>query len=291
MNYFPKSPLSYSLKLLRHAFKRMGLRIQYPGVDFSKVPILFANSFPKSGTHLLTQIMEGFCSLGPATVSGLPAIVMFDGPTGREFSNFQIQRQLDYLKAGDICYGHLHALPPIVDRLDGPDYATIFILRDPRDVVISHVHYVTDMEPDHVHHSYYKNTLTTFEDRLQTSILGLPHAANPFPDIRQRFEPYVGWLTSKDVLSIRYEHLVEDREEWLREIVRFVASRGFPIHATEEDSVQKLIARIDPLKSPTFRRGKTGGWKGAFSPEIKKLFKDVTGDLLIQLGYEKNANW
>ena len=33
--------------------------------------------------------------------------------------------------------------------------AAYFILRDPRDVVVSHVHYITEMEPNHIHHRYY----------------------------------------------------------------------------------------------------------------------------------------
>ena len=48
---------------------------------------------------------------------------------------------------------------------------------------------------------------------------------------------------------------------------------------------------IQPKKSHTFRLGKTGGWKEYFTEEHKKLFKDVAGDLLVRLGYEKNDDW
>ena len=72
--------------------------------------------------------------------------------------------------------------------------AAYFILRDPRDVVVSHVHYVTEMEPNHIHHRYYSQELHTFDERLRASILGIPDPAIPFPDIRQRFLPYLGWL-------------------------------------------------------------------------------------------------
>ncbi len=34
--------------------------LRWRRLSFTGVPILFANSFPKSGTHLLTQVLQGF---------------------------------------------------------------------------------------------------------------------------------------------------------------------------------------------------------------------------------------
>jgi hypothetical protein len=51
------------------------------------------------------------------------------------------------------------------------------------------------------------------------------------------------------------------------------------------------VQSIQPKKSRTFRSGKTGAWHEYFSEEHKKLFKDVAGDLLVRLGYEKNNDW
>ena len=48
---------------------------------------------------------------------------------------------------------------------------------------------------------------------------------------------------------------------------------------------------IQPGKSRTFRSGKTGGWKEHFPREHRLLFKDVAGDLLVRLGYEKDNDW
>jgi len=41
----------------------------------------------------------------------------------------------------------------------------------------------------------------------------------------------------------------------------------------------------------TFRKGKIGSWKEGFSLKNKNNFKKHCGDLLIQLGYEKDKNW
>ena len=263
-------------------FRRLSLR---------GVPVLFANSFPKSGTHLLTQVLQGFPSIGPAVDSGLPAVVTFEGDTGRPRPAVEILSDLRRLLPGDIAYGHLHALPEVVDFLSQDGFASYFILRDPRDVVVSHVHYVTEMEPRHLHHAYYTQVLKDFDERLSASILGRPDIDVPFPDIRSRFEPYLGWLGRPEVLCLRFEDFIADRRETLGQVLDHAVRRSFPLVLERLAALDILEASIDPSRSPTFRSGKAGSWKERFTPEHKRLFKEVSGDLLLRLGYEKNNDW
>jgi sulfotransferase 6B1 len=264
---------------------------RYRRLSIQDVPVLFANSFPKSGTHLLTQVLQGFPRFSPTVDSGLPAIVTFQGDTGRPRSSGEIIHDLQRLLPGDIAYGHLHALPEVVDFLSQAGIAAYFILRDPRDVVISHVHYVTEMEPDHIHHRYYTQELQTFDERLRTSILGIPDPSIPFPDIYQRFLPYLGWIDRTEVLTLRYEDFLANQSEALGRVYDHALQRGLPALASREESIRLLESSIDPKRSPTFRSGKAGGWRTQFSPENKQLFKDIAGDLLVQLGYERNHEW
>ncbi len=283
--------LRLSARLARRRLRRLAQCLRYHRLSLQGVPVLFANSFPKSGTHLLTQILQGFPRIGPAVDSGLPAIVTFQGESGRERHLTEILGDLRRLLPGDIAYGHLHALPELVDFLCQPGIAAYFILRDPRDVVISHVHYVTEMEPRHVHHRYYTQQLRTFTERLRASILGLPDAAVPFPDVRQRFLPYLSWLERPEVLSLRYEELLTNRSDTLARVYDHAVGRGFPARVGREQAVAILDACVVPQRSPTFRSGKSGGWREQFTPEIKRLFKEVAGDLLIRLGYENDDAW
>lgn len=255
------------------------------------IPILFANSFPKSGTHLLTQVLQGFPQIGPAVNSGLPAVVTFAGDTGQARPVHQILTDLERLLPGDIAYGHVHALPEAVDFLCRQGVAAYFILRDPRDVVVSHVHYVTEMEPNHIHFRYYNEELHNFDERLRASILGRPDMQALFPDIRSRFEPYLGWLQHPEILSLRFEDFITERETVVGDILEHALQRGFPLRVGRAEAIQRLIDNIDPRRSPTFRSGKIGGWQKQFTQEHKRLFKDIAGDLLVRLGYEHNTGW
>lgn len=285
------SSLLMQARLLRKAARRTRQRLRFPAAGAQPLPVLFANSFPKSGTHLLTQVLQGFPRFSPFVDSGLPAVTMFTGDTGRLRSTAEILTALRRFQPGDLGYGHLHALPELVEFFCRPGYAQVFILRDPRDVVVSHVNYVTEMEPEHVHHRYYTEQLHTFEERLRTSILGIPQSAAPFPDIRARFEPYLGWLGCQDVLAIQFEEFIENRPAALARVLDFIVRRGFSLTVPREEALTHLSDAINPSRSPTFRSGKIGGWRAAFSEENKTLFKEVSGSLLLDLGYEKSADW
>lgn len=291
-----KSALIYQAKLARRSARRLR-RVRRSGIEaLAASPVLFANSFPKSGTHLLTQILAGFTRFGPAVESGLPAITTFDGATGRQRAEAEILDDLRRLLPGDIAYGHLHALPGVIQALCRPGVAAYFILRDPRDVVVSHVHYVTEMAPKHVHHHFYKNVLTTFDERLSASIQGSTAGGHPLPDIRARFEPYMGWLECAEILTLRFEDFITEREEMLDRIFTHAVGRGFsPVggdSATSKSAALQMLADgIAPERSPTFRSGKIGGWRAAFAEQHKQMFKEVSGDLLIRLGYETDDAW
>ncbi len=279
------------LKYVRRALRRVFQAARYHRLSFEGVPILFANSFPKSGTHLLIQVLQGFANLGPAVVSGLPPVVTYHASSGEPRSVEQILSDLSHLRPGDIAYGHLHAHPQIVEALCCPEVALFFILRDPRDVVVSHVHYVTEMEPNHAHHRYYREVLRNFDERLRISILGRAEWGALFPDIRQRFEPYLGWMDRPEVLTLKYEDFLVDRWATLENILDHALARGFPLSYERSRAIQILEQSINPNRSPTFRQGKSGEWRECFSPEHRRLFKEVAGDLLIRLGYERDNHW
>lgn len=278
-------------RFLRRARRRYLAQRRFPHVDTRAMPIFFGNSFPKSGTHLLTQILAGFTRLGPVVESGLPPVLTFAGESGRPRPLERILAELRRLQPGEIGYGHLHAVPEVVNYLCQKEVVPYFIYRDPRDVVVSHVFYVTEINGHHVHHDYYVNTLASFEERLKVSILGRPELDIPFPDIRARFEPYLPWLERPEVHILRYEDLLQDQASALDGILDHALRRGFTLSVDHDWAMEILARSIDPSRSPTFRSGQAGGWRGHFTPETKELFKQVSGDLLVRLGYEKNANW
>ena len=252
-------------------------------------PILLGISFPKSGTHLLDQILLGFSNVAPFSKRLHSFYAEYEGESGRKRRPEQALAWLDALRPRDVASAHLFARTDAIKRVCSPVFVPYFIFRDPRDVVVSHVFYVTDMETRHVHHEYYQS-LPDFNTRLSVSILGKPNTEVEFPDINARFAPYLDWLDHPEVMAIHFEDLILDRASALTIIMGHFLAR-VPLQASGQLILNSLEASINPTKSPTFRSGKTGEWRKYFTDEHKKIFKDVAGDLLMRLGYEKDNDW
>jgi len=252
-------------------------------------PILLGISFPKSGTHLLDQILLGFSRVAPFSRRLHSFYAEYEGDTGRRRTPAETTAWLDSLRPLDVTSAHLFASSAAVSRIVSPVFIPYFIFRDPRDVVVSHVFYVTEMEARHVHHDFYAS-LSDFDARLKVSILGRPDIDVEFPDIAARFAPYIGWLDHPEVLKIQFEDLVKDRARTLDRILDHFLAR-VPLSTSRSEVRDCLEASINPKRSPTFRSGKTGEWRQYFKPEHKALFKAAAGRLLVQLGYETDSNW
>lgn len=280
--------LKSSARAVLYRTEKLVQRVRFASQP-ADLPILLGISFPKSGTHLLDQILLGFSSVAPYAKRLRSFYAEYEGESGAKRAPEHALRWLDSLRPCDVASAHLFARPEAVARVCSQKFIPYFIFRDPRDVVVSHVFYVTEMESRHVHHAYYQ-ALPDFNARLSVSILGRPDINIEFPNIAERFAPYMDWLHHPQVLTIHFEDLIHDRTATLTRIMdHFLAC--VPLQTPRELILGSLEASINPSRSPTFRSGKTGEWKQYFTAEHKRVFKDVAGDLLIKLGYEKNNDW
>lgn len=281
-------PLPSILRRLVYRGEKLAQRLRFVSQS-AELPVLLGISFPKSGTHLLDQILLGFSKVAPYAKRLHSFYAEYEGESGRKREPEQALAWLDSLRQRDIASAHLFARPEAVRRVTSAKFVPYFIFRDPRDVVVSHVFYVTDMEARHVHHQYY-SSLPDFDARLNASILGRPGADVEFPDIATRFAPYLGWLDCPQVLTIHFEDLINERTATLSRILDQLETR-ISLPVPRQAILDALESSIDPKRSPTFRSGKTGEWRKHFTDKHKRIFKDVAGDLLIRLGYEKDDHW
>ncbi|HEX5807461.1 MAG TPA: sulfotransferase domain-containing protein [Anaerolineales bacterium] len=280
--------LKSSLRSTVYHIEKATQRLRF-GSQPNDLPVLLGISFPKSGTHLLDQILLGFARVAPYAKRLHSFYAEYEGESGRKRSPAQALAWLDSLRPGDVASAHLFARDDVKKRVGSSAFIPYFIFRDPRDVAVSHVFYVTDMERRHVHHHYYQS-LPDFDARLKVSILGRPDAGVEFPNIADRFAPYLGWLTQASVLKIHFEDLIQDRPATLNRIMDHFLAR-VPLQAPRQSILDSLETAINPARSPTFRSGKTGEWRQHFTEAHKRAFKDVAGDLLVRLGYEKDRDW
>ncbi len=277
------------LKYNRWHFRRFITAMKYGPRNLADSPIVFGNAMPKSGSHLLTQILSSMIRIGPFVDPGFPPVNRDE--RNQPLDGKQIVSNLQSMNPGDIRYGYIHAKEPFLSILTQPDYATIFIYRDPRDMLISHIFYAKDMYLGHGMHHYYTKKLTTMEERINAAIEGVEEPGYELASVRKRYNSYLGWLEQSQILCLKFEDLVMNSEATIERMIDYLEHREARITCSRSRAIEILKESIQPEKSGTFRKGIPGDWKKHFSEKNKEVFKQVAGELLQQLGYEDSNQW
>ncbi len=179
----------------------------------------------------------------------------------------------------------------IVPALTAPGMASVFVYRDPRDMIVSHVFYATQIHEEHWMHAYYTEALHTMEERIEAAIRGVEEPGSELTPIRERYARYLGWLQVPSVLSLRFEDLILHQQEALGSLLDYLAKRGFNPRVERDQAIAVLQEAIAPRRSGTYRKAKPGNWREHFTEANKAQFKEQAGDLLIELGYETGDDW
>jgi hypothetical protein len=281
--------LKQPIKAWRWRARRATAARRWGASELARVPIVIGNAMPKSGSHLLIQVLLGLTRLGPFVDPGLPPLTR--SAANRNLPEQTVLARLRELRPGDIAYAYLHARSPYLEELIRPGVASFFIHRDPRDIIVSQIFYATGMHTGHSMHRYYTQQLATMEQRIDAAIIGVQTADAQLSPIAAKYAHYLGWLSQPEVLCVRFEDLILDRQAALGCILDHLAARGYDPQPPRSAAIEALSASIAPRASGTFRKGQPGEWRQHFTEANKRNFKAATGDLLQRLGYEKDPQW
>ena len=237
-------------------------------------PKVFCVSIPKAGTHLLERAI---CLHPRLYRKLLPTIG--DGNVVRWKD---LDRILSRLRPGQTLVSHLSFRPEFPGLLDQHGVRGVFLVRDPRDTVVSQTHFVT-RETKHRQHRVFAEQGSQ-RDRLLLSIQGDP--GRGVLGIAERLDRYAGWLDG-GCLAVRFEVLVgpggggdaATPEAAVGGIYRHL---GLP---DDPALVRSVCARLFSSDSPTFRKGSIGGWRDSFDIELEELFDQAVQGRLERYGY------
>lgn len=245
---------------------------------YSNRPLLI-QSIPKSGTHLLFQCAEELGYLPPPSLD-LPSLQEKYLPG----HYYNIQHMLtDYISKP---YSHCCRL---VDQLYNSPI--LFIIRDPRDVVVSMAYYLAKQKEYHVLSSYMESLSPA--ERIASIIIGdypIPIYINRHfsfrGNIRDLFMKYVDWLKpmSINLLPIRFEELVGSKgggsdEAQLKTLWKMQLALHIPGSPAD---YQKNIFNVNSI---TFRSGKINSYIDEFNDGHHNLFNLLPQDFMEIFGY------
>ena len=277
------------LKLGRWRARRMLTAARWGSRKLADTPAVLGNAMPKSGSHLIIQVLQGLTEVGPFVNPGFPPVNRAED--NQQLSDKAILENLSQMRPGDIGYGYLAASDKFIEALNRPGLGSIFVYCDPRDMIVSHVFYATEMFQDHGMHRYYNEELSTMEERINAAIGGVNETGYELKSVRARYEGYMGWREQSGILCLRFEDLRLEQENSFIKILDYLEAKGYQPQIDRRQAIKILGNAIQPKKSGTFRKGKPGSWREHFTKKNIDFFKESTGDLLIDLGYEVNNEW
>ncbi len=176
--------------------------------------------------------------------------------------------------------------------------ANFFIIRDPRAMLVSMAYMVKDGRLGE--HADVEAIIWDLIDGRQKSFVpwGVTiHNAYPLiweMGVTQFYKLFLPWMNADKFLTIRFEDLIGSKGGG-GGTLQLQTINAIAQHIGISLPPEKIVAVRDELfgRSITFREGKIDGWKKHFTSEMKAAYKAVPGanQLLIDLGYEKDANW
>ncbi len=249
-------------------------------------PIIFANSLPKAGTHLLRRLL----SLLPNTAP------MWSYHFDESINGFGDYKQLCKPSKGQVVTAHIAYSKDIMTILDKYNYCKFFMMRDPRDAIVSGAHYITNMDHTHRLTSYFKS-LSSDHERIMAVIKGIDGVLLDdgvrSKSISEHLNGFLGWIDEPSCCMVKFEELIgssgggtdENQYEIIGKIIEHI---GISI---PDNDLTKISSQVFSTKSKTFRKGQINNWKGKLSDEHVEEIKNVAGDALIKMGYESDLSW
>ncbi len=241
---------------------------------------VLVNGSPKSGTTwMLKMIMSipGFQGVG----------------------NFQRDiKRYHTVKPGDVVHGHDLFSPELKTILKDEDIRVILMIRDPRDQLISRMFHVKRSD-NHAWHGRMKDMSN--DEALMLCIEG----REGLPGMDMMIQLAQSWIDNDvEMLCLKYEELLADPIDQFGRVLPYLGIQDDGALAEvivernrfERLSVGKRIWQMgrkpgDEKTTSHFRKGIKGDWKNYLNADHVRKFKEVAGEQLIALGYEKDLDW
>lgn len=263
-------------------FAQFGLTRAYcKNYTVSSTPKVLANSTPKAGTNLLIGILyRSYC-------------------LRRKFSRTLTCRDLERtrrtllrLKNGEMAVAHLRFDRNIQKILEELDIRHVLMIRDPRDVAISTLNYITYKDKFHELHNMFLEKFESDAERLHAVIVGISDADVPIGSkgllsLGESTRQFLEWKNDPRCHIVRFEDLIGaegggEGEVQLKTIHGVFDYLGISLSEHEIETIAKTTF---DRSSPTFHKGQIGLWRKYFDDEHVFAAKRQLDDLIEEFGY------
>lgn len=268
-------------------------------------PRIIINSLPKAGTNMVSKLLDlagmrwnRVCfdsrlihRAKPWTrlwrklsqYSGGEVIVGIGAPVS--VPKRLVERSLQRLQPNEYIKSHVGYTTAIVRMAEMHGVVPILVIRDPRDVIVSQVHYVLSVKGHFLHRAF--TALGDRERCFDAAINGGFMDGYLLEDIRTRCLSLDVWLQSSRSIVVRFEDLVGARgggaeDLQLETVTKLLTRAGLP---KSDEEMRSIAAELHGPGKRTFRKGAIGeAWKEMTAAQLARM-DEMLGDVYSRWGY------
>jgi hypothetical protein len=287
-----------------HLLDRLLVLLGFKLVDFGGIRphlVYGGGRFSLARRHLRTRFKpcgpENVLGIGPHLIDGNPFSsvrrvlrgrgekVTVGVVSPRSISRRWLARRLSQVPDGSSINAHCIYTPVLAQLFHEEGMKTVCILRDPRDVAVSQMHYLKQQK-DHFAYEAFK-ALPSDHERLMVSIRGGELGGQELLPLDDRYRRFLGWKYDEGTVMVKFEDLVGPKgggsaQAQRRAVERVAAHVGLSVNERTMRRVEEEMFGA----GRTFRKGQIGGWRQEFSPEHEQAVNELADSLLVELGYE-----
>lgn len=258
------------------------------------------NSIPKCGTHLIMSCIYHLINKYVDEACDYGAI---EAKIRKHQDLTDYLRLLQTLKGQNFIHKtHIPYYPQVEDVLLEAGMKWIFCMRDPRDAIVSLVFYMEGLKHNGNHRDFMLLDSQIYDRLTLSNKINSAMTGTYCTNYLEKFlRAMYGWTKSPYGLVVRYEDLIgpagggstEAQIKTIREIASYLNV------IVSEDELKAVAAHTNRFKKPSVQhvlgehyvQGQIGNWRMYFDESNKALFKQLFGNELIELGYERNSRW
>lgn len=242
---------------------------------------VFVNSLPKSGTHLLSKLLslvgaeeqyhfgsgkildKSFGAVARKIVmrpsiftKGI--IIGIDSPA--EVSRDYFCSKINSLADDEFVTGHVGYSEEIIKLCDFYGLKKICVVRDPRAVVVSFVHYVRSLNRHYLHETF-KNL--DYDESVDRCVFGYVDSRVSLESLKNRYRALQPWFDDENTLVLKFEDLVGSAGGG-DDDSQIIALEKIFLHLNIENNgsrLKEIAAEIFGPGKATFRKGQVDSWK------------------------------
>lgn len=231
-------------------------------------PKVLLNSLPKSGSNLVLELIHHLPLMRGRITKTLVT----------ELGVANILSEIDKIKMGECIPSHLAYDPEIEQKLVDCDIRLIFVIRDFRDAILSHINYIDRIDVTHRFYDLFGED-KSLDEKLDICLNGVPGRHDTWDKLA---DSYKNWLTARNVLIIRFEELISFDERTQHRTIDALAK----FLNIEIDSATDLASTMINHNGATFFQPSAGKWKQVFcSAQVEKI-NAVMARALRDYGYD-----